>query len=56
MPLKKVKKALEKSLITEQGKCPSTMLGGIFHRFRIRAIEKRIKQIETELNNRKTKK
>jgi hypothetical protein len=56
MPLKKVKKALEKSLITEQGKCPSTMLGGLFHKFKIRSIERRIKEIETELTNRKTKK
>lgn len=56
MPLKKVKKALEKSLMTEQGKCPSTMLGGLFHKFRIKSIEKRIKDIETELINRKNKK
>ena len=56
MPLKKVKKGLEKSLASEKAKCPSTMLGGIFHNFKIRSIERRIKDIETELYNRKTKK
>ena len=56
MPLKKVKKELEKSLKTEQGKCPSTMIGGWFHKLKIRSIKKRIDDIETELKYRKTKK
>ena len=56
MPLKKIKKELENSLMVTIGKCPSTMLGGVFHKFKIRSIEKRIKDIEIELTNRKTKK
>jgi hypothetical protein len=55
MPLKKIKKGLEASLNKEKGKCPSTIIGGIFHNFRIKRIESRIKNIETELSNRKTK-
>lgn len=56
MPLKKIKKGLERSLESEQTKCPSTMLGGIFHKFKLKRIEDRIKSIETELYNRKNKK
>jgi hypothetical protein len=55
MALKKILKGLEVSLKTEQKKCPSTMLGGIFHKFKIKRIQNRIKDIETELSNRKTK-
>lgn len=55
MPLKKIKKGLEKSLKTEEGKCPSTILGGWFHTLKIKSIKRRIESIETELSNRKTK-
>ena len=55
MALKKILKGLEVSLKKEQGNCPSTMLGGIFHKFKIKRIQTRIKDIEKELSNRKTK-
>ncbi len=55
MALKKILKGLEVSLKTEQKKCPSTMLGDIFHKFKIKRIQNRIKDIEKELSNRKTK-
>jgi hypothetical protein len=55
MALKKILKGLEVSLEKEQGKCPSTIIGGIFHNLKIKRIESRIKNIETELSNRKTK-
>lgn len=55
MPLKKIKKGLEQSLTKEKSKCPSTIVGCIFHKFKIKRIERRIRDIETELSNRKTK-
>ena len=55
MPLKKLKKGLEASLEKEKSKCPSTIVGCIFHNFKINRIERRIKEIEIELNYRKTK-
>lgn len=55
MPLKKIKKGLEQSLQKEKGRCPSTIVGGIFHNLKIKHIEGRIKDIEAELKYRKTK-
>ena len=55
MALKKILKGLEVSLKKEETKCPSTMLGGIFHKFKIKRIQNRIMDIEKELSNRKTK-
>lgn len=56
MPLKKIKKGLEASLEKEKSKHPSTIVGMIFHKLKIGRLEGRIKDIESELKYRKTKK
>jgi hypothetical protein len=56
MALKKILKGLEQSLKLENEKKPSTLIGVIFRKFKIRGIENRIIDIKTELYNRKTKK
>ncbi len=56
MALKKLLKVIKASLIAEQAKIPKTILGGFIHRFKIHSMEVKITEIETELNNRKTKK
>jgi hypothetical protein len=56
MALKKILKGLEQSLKLEKEKTPSTWLGGIFHKFKMKGIEHRITDIKSELTNRKTKK
>jgi len=56
MALKKILKGLEQSLKLETEKKPSTLIGVIFHKFKIRSIENRIIDIKAELYNRKTKK
>ncbi len=55
MALKKILKGLEQSLKLEREKTPSTWIGGIFHKFKMRGIENRITDIKSELTNRKTK-
>ena len=56
MALKKILKGLEVSLKAETKKTPSTWLGVVLHKFKIRRIENRIIDIKAELYNRKTKK
>jgi hypothetical protein len=56
MPLKKLMKGLEASLKAEKEVHPKTILGMIFHKFKIRSIENRITDIKAELYNRKNKK
>ena len=56
MPLKKIMKGLEASLKAESEVHPKTLLGVIFHKFKMRSIENRIINIKAELYNRKTKK
>jgi hypothetical protein len=56
MPLKKIMKGLEASLKKEKEVHPKTMLGMLFHKFKIQSIENRIINIKAELYNRKTKK
>ena len=55
MALKKILKDLEKSLKSETEKNPSTWIGGLFHKFKMRTIQNRIIDIKAELYNRKTK-
>jgi hypothetical protein len=55
MALKKTLKVLEQSLKTENEIHPKTILGMLFHKFKIRSIENRIVDIKAELYNRKTK-
>ena len=55
MALKKILKGLKTSLKSEKEKNPSTLIGGLFNKFKIRCIQNRIEQIETELKYRKTK-
>jgi hypothetical protein len=56
MPLKKVMKGLEASLKAESEVHPKTLLGVLFHKFKMKNIENRIIHIKAELYNRKTKK
>lgn len=56
MALRKVLKGIKAALIVEQARIPKTMLGSFIHRFKIHSMQGRITEIETELNNRKTKK
>ena len=56
MALKKTLKGLEQSLKNENEILPKTILGVLFHKFKIRSIENRIVDIKAELYNRKTKK
>jgi len=56
MALKKILKGLEQSLKTEKERTPSTWIGGLFHKFKMRTIQNRIIDIKAELYNRKTKK
>ena len=56
MALKKILKDLEKSLKSETEKHPSTWIGELFHKFKMRTIQNRIIDIKAELYNRKTKK
>ena len=56
MPHKKVMKGLEASLKAESEVHPKTLLGVLFHKFKMKNIENRIIHIKAELYNRKTKK
>ena len=56
MALKKIMKGLEASLKAESEIHPKTMLGVLFHKFKMQRIENRIINIKAELYNRKTKK
>lgn len=56
MALKKLLKGIKASLMVEQARIPTTILGNIVHKFKMHSMESRIAEIETELLKRKTKK